>query len=184
MRSVDTPTQNIILVGPMGAGKSRVGRELSRRCGLRLVDADTEIERGAGTSIQDIFDNEGEAGFRKREREALETLLGDDGIVLATGGGAVLDAGTRSLMMQRGFVVHLHASPAVQLARVAGDTARPLLQTADPGAVLRALATERAPHYAAVAGLCIDTDELDPAEVVDRILAGLPHRLHHQDTNA
>lgn len=165
---------NIILVGPMGAGKSRIGPELARRCSRRLVDADAEIERDAGTSIADIFHSEGEDGFRRREREKLATLLQDDGLVLATGGGAVLDAGTRALLVERGFVVHLHASPATQLARIAGDAGRPLLQQDDPAAVLHALAIERAPLYAAVADLRIDTDGLDPADVVAEILSNLP----------
>ncbi|QOY62236.1 shikimate kinase [Lysobacter sp. H21R4] len=166
--------RNIILVGPMAAGKSRIGRELAQRCGLRLVDADAEIEREAGASIAAIFEREGEAGFRRRERAMLADLLMLDGVVLATGGGAVLDAGTRALLPGRGFVVHLHASPATQLARAAGDTARPLLQQPDPSAVLRALAAERDPLYAAVAQLRIDTDGLAPSEVCARILDGLP----------
>ncbi|QOW19037.1 shikimate kinase [Lysobacter ciconiae] len=166
--------RNIILVGPMAAGKSRLGRELAQRCGLRLVDADAEIEREAGASIAAIFAREGEAGFRRRERAILADLLMQDGIVLATGGGAVLDAGTRTLLPERGLVVHLHASPATQLARAAGDTARPLLQQPDPSAVLHALATERDPLYAAVAQLRIDTDDLAPSEVCARILDGLP----------
>ncbi len=165
---------NIILVGPMGAGKSQVGRALAARCGWQLVDLDAEAEREAGCSITTIFQREGEAGFRARERELLARWLGRDGMVLATGGGAVLDAATRDLMGRRGWVVHLHASPAIQLARVAGDTARPLLQTSDPAAVLHALAAERAPLYAAVADLRIDTDALEPAEVVACILAARP----------
>jgi len=174
MKPAATTTTNIILVGPMGAGKSRIGRELAWRCGRRLVDADAEIEREAGISITGIFQRDGEAGFRQRERDMLAALLQDDGLVLATGGGAVLDADTRALLVERGFVVHLHASPATQVQRIAGDTARPLLQQDDPAAVLRALAIERAPLYAAVADLRIDTDGLDPADVVAKILASLP----------
>lgn len=174
MKPAVATTTNIILVGPMGAGKSRIGHELAWRCGRRLVDADTEIEREAGISITGIFQRDGEAGFRQRERDMLAALLQADGLVLATGGGAVLDAGTRALLARRGFVVHLHASPATQLQRIAGDTARPLLQQDDPAAVLHALAIERAPLYAAVADLRIDTDGLDPADVVARILASLP----------
>lgn len=168
---------NIILVGPMAAGKSRIGRELAERCGLRLVDADAEIEREAGTSISVIFEHEGEAGFRRRERKMLATLLLHDGIVLATGGGAVLDADNRTLLADRGFVVHLHASPATQLVRAAGDTRRPLLQNTDPSAVLHALAIEREPLYAAVSAFRVDTDGLAPAQVTAQILAGLPSSL-------
>ncbi|WP_222565084.1 shikimate kinase [Novilysobacter antarcticus] len=165
---------NIILVGPMAAGKSRIGRELAERCGLRLVDADAEIEREAGASIALIFEREGEAGFRKRERAMLAGLLTQDGMVLATGGGAVLDAGTRALLSDRGFVVHLHASPATQLARAAGDTGRPLLQHPDPATVLQTLAIQRDPLYAAVSAMRIDTDGLAPSQVCSRIVAGLP----------
>ncbi len=162
----------------MGAGKSHIGLELAKQTGLQLVDADAEIERAAGTTISRIFELEGEAGFRKRERETLATLLKDDGLVLATGGGAVLDAGTRALMATRGFVVHLHASPAIQLARIAGDTGRPLLQRDDPAGVLHALAIERAPLYAEVANLRVDTDGLDPAAVIAQILMHLPSHQH------
>lgn len=176
-------TKNIILVGPMGAGKSHIGRKLAERCGLRLVDADAEIERDAGTTISVIFEHEGEAGFRKRERDKLAALLMEDGLVLATGGGAVLDAGTRKLLTERGFVVHLHASPAIQLARVAGDTRRPLLQQTDPAAVLHSLAVERTPLYEAVATLRIDTDTLNPTGVVKQILTSLPAQLQ-QDVSA
>ena len=178
MTSLAHAITNIILVGPMGAGKSHVGRALATRCGWPLVDADAEIVREAECSIATLFQRDGEAGFRIRERELLARWLLREGIVLATGGGAVLDAGTRALMGTRGWVVHLHASPATQLARVAGDTARPLLQTADPAAVLDALAAERAPLYAAVADLRIDTDRLEPADVVARIFAALPARFH------
>jgi len=166
--------RNIILVGPMAAGKSRIGRELAQRCGLRLMDADAEIEREAGASIAAIFEHEGEAGFRRRERAMLADLLMQDGIVLATGGGAVLDAGTRALLPERGFVVHLDASPAIQLGRAAGNAARPLLQHPDPSAVLHTLAEERDPLYAEVAALRVDTDDLSPSQVCARIVAKLP----------
>ena len=169
--------RNINLVGPMAAGKSRIGRELAERCRLQLVDADAEIEREAGASIAAIFEREGEAGFRNRERAMLAGLLMQTGMVLATGGGAVLDAGTRALLSDRGFVVHLHASPATQLARAAGDTTRPLLQHPDPASVLDALATERDPLYAEVAALRIDTDGFTPSQVCARIVAGLPNWL-------
>lgn len=178
MKSVSPVITNIILVGPMGAGKSHVGRELAARCSLRLVDADTEIERDAGTTIAAIFESEGEPGFRARERDMLATLLDDDGIVLATGGGAVLDPGSRALMSKRGWVVHLHANPTTQLSRIAGDTGRPLLQNDDPAAVLLSLAVERAPLYAEVAALRIDTDDLDPTEVAMQVLAALPAHFH------
>lgn len=164
------PASNLILVGPMGAGKSRIGARLAGRCGLRAVDADDEIERRAGSSVAAVFANEGEAGFRVRERATLAELLAGDGLLLATGGGAVLDAGNRQLLRQRGFVVHLHASPARQLQRLADDRSRPLLARADRAIVLEELARVREPLYAQVADLRLDTDALSTDEAAERLL--------------
>lgn len=152
------PAPNLILVGPMGAGKSCIGRRLAEHYGLRLVDTDQEIERRTGASVGAIFECEGETGFRVREREMLCELLAGDGVLLATGGGAVLDPANRTLLRARGFVVHLHVSPSQQLARLARDTTRPLLQREDRDAVLDEMATRRAPLYAEVADLRFDTD--------------------------
>jgi shikimate kinase len=171
---------NLILVGPMGAGKSCIGHHLTAHTGLRLVDLDDEIERRAGGNISAIFEHEGEAGFRRREHQALADLLAvdrpADGLLLATGGGVVLDVGNRRLLRGRGFIVHLHAEPSTQLARLAGDTTRPLLQRDDPGAVLRELAGQRAPLYAEVADLRFATDGLDAADAAALLAAQL--RLH------
>jgi shikimate kinase len=168
---------NLILVGPMGAGKSCIGRHLATRTGLHLVDLDDEIERRAGTSIGAIFEHEGETGFRRREHQALADLLAvdrpADGLLLATGGGVVLDVGNRRLLRGRGFIVHLHAEPATQLARLAGDTSRPLLQCDDRDAVLRELAEQRAPLYAEVADLRFATDGLDAMEAAARLAGQL-----------
>src|SRR5699024_449061 len=102
------PAPNLVLVGPMGAGKSSIGRRLARRLGMEFVDLDREIARRTGASVSMIFECEGEAGFRARERAALAETLEGAGLVVATGGGAVLDPDNRGLMRQRGFVVHLH----------------------------------------------------------------------------
>ncbi|MGV8940346.1 MAG: shikimate kinase [Lysobacter sp.] len=174
---------NLILVGPMGAGKSCIGRQLAARAGLRLVDLDLEVERSANTSISAIFEREGEAGFRQRERLALaELLAGDgprfDGLLVATGGGVVLDADNRRLLRERGFVVHLHAEPSTQLARLAGNTTRPLLQCDDPAAVLRELAEQRTPLYTQVADLRFATDGLNAADAATQLAAQL--RRHWQ----
>jgi shikimate kinase len=166
------PASNLILVGPMGAGKTSVGRYLATHFGLRLLDADHEIEREAGATVTQIFEREGEPGFRARERAMLARLLREDGIVLATGGGAVLDAGNRALLRERGFVVHLHASVARQLARLANDDSRPLLARTDREQVLQEIAALRAPFYAEVADLAFDTDALD-ADAVAAQLATL-----------
>ena len=157
------PSRNLILVGPMGAGKSSIGQHLAQRFALRFVDADESVEQAAGASVAQLFEREGEAGFRLRERAVLAKLLAQDGLVLATGGGAVLDADNRALMKRRGFVVHLQVSQAQQLARLADDTSRPLLARADRAQVLDALAAVRAPLYAQVADLAFDTDTLDAA---------------------
>lgn len=165
------PASNLVLVGPMGAGKTCVGRRLAERYGLRLVDADHEIERLAGASINTIFEIEGEAAFRARESAVLATLLAHDGIVLSTGGGAVLDPDNRRRMRERGFVVHLMVSVEQQLARLARDRSRPLLARGDREQVLRDLSAKRAPLYAEVADLVFDTDAWDSAAGAD-VLAG------------
>jgi shikimate kinase len=176
------PAANLILVGPMGAGKTTIGRDLAARFGLRLVDADHEIERDAGATVAQIFEREGEAGFRARERAMLSSLLRLDGIVLATGGGAVLDADNRALMRGRGFVVHLHAGVDQQLRRLAGDATRPLLARPDREQVLRDLAAARAPWYAEVADLAFDTAERDAHDAAAQLAMLLAR--HWQRTGA
>ncbi len=178
------PASNLVLVGPMGAGKTCIGRGLAERFGLRLVDADREIERQAGTTINTIFELEGESGFRARERAMLANLLGGDGIVLSTGGGAVLDADNRRLMRERGFVVHLQVDVEQQLARLARDRSRPLLARGDREQVLHALAQERAPLYAEVADLSFDTNIHTSSEAAARLAQELDarwQRLHAAD---
>ena len=155
------PAPNLVLVGPMGAGKSSIGRRLADRFGLAFADADHAIEARCGTSVATIFECEGEAGFRAREREALAALLAGEGLLLATGGGAVLDPGNRELLRSRGFVVWLQVGVDEQLQRLARDRTRPLLQREDRAAVLYEMAQERAPLYAEVADLCFDTAGLD-----------------------
>jgi len=147
------PAPNLVLVGPMGAGKSALGRRLAERFGLRFVDLDQAIEAAAGRTIPAIFASDGEAAFRALERARLAELLTGEGLVLATGGGAVLDAGSRAAMRARGFVVHLHVDVDTQLQRLARDRKRPLLAVPDRETVLRRLSEERAPLYAEVADL-------------------------------
>ena len=166
------PSDNLVLVGPMGAGKTSIGKRLAERLGLDFVDADREIEAHTGASVATIFDCEGEVGFRARERALLAELLQTTGRVIATGGGAVLDAGSRVLLRERGYVVHLHADVAAQIARLSRDRTRPLLQRPDREAVLQQLAEARAPLYAEVADLRYDTDQQSCSEAA-AALAGL-----------
>ncbi len=163
------PATNLVLVGPMGAGKSSIGRRLAERFGLAFVDADTFVEQRTGASISAIFDHVGEAGFRERERSALAELLAGDAQLVATGGGAVLDAGSRQLMRERGFVVYLSAGIDSQLRRLGRDRTRPLLQRGDREQVLRDLAAHREPLYREVADLVMDTDGLTAAEAASRL---------------
>ncbi|HST44267.1 MAG TPA: shikimate kinase [Luteimonas sp.] len=163
------PAPNLVLVGPMGAGKSSIGRRLAARLGLTFVDADHEVERLTGVDIPTIFACEGEAGFRARERSVLATLMAAHGTVVATGGGAVLDAETRAGLAARGFVVHLHADVAQQLQRLVRDHRRPLLAVGDRPAALRALAAVRDPLYAAVADLRFETGNQPAADAAAQL---------------
>jgi len=162
--------QNIFLVGPMGAGKSTIGRQLAEALGYRFLDSDQEIQRRTGVDISTIFEYEGEAGFRQRERQILEELAQHDGIVLATGGGAVLSPENRQCLAARGFVIYLHCSPEQQHARTARDRNRPLLAgAADPLDKLREIMAEREPIYRQVADMVVSTERRGTASVVKEI---------------
>lgn len=172
------PASNLILVGPMGAGKTCIGQRLAGLCGLRLLDVDREIERDSGMTVVQIFEREGEAGFRARERAMLAELLHAEGLVLATGGGAVLDADNRALLRGRGFVVHLHAGVGQQLQRLASDHTRPLLARPDREQALRDLAAARAPWYSEVADLVFDTADLDADTAAAQLVTTLARHWH------
>ena len=160
----------------MGAGESSVASILAELAKLEHVDLDAEVESLAGAPVSAIFERSGEAAFRKLEAATLRRLLEGPGLLVATGGGAVLDPGSRALLARRAFVVHLHATPAEQLARLSGDTSRPLLQGHDAAARLEQLARERDPLYAAVADLRVDTGGSAPEQVASRIHAALDGR--------
>lgn len=149
--------RNIYLVGPMGSGKTAVGRELARSLKLPFFDSDTEIERKTGVDVAYIFEREGEAGFRSREREMIRELTGKSGIVLATGGGVVLDERNRARLSDQGTVVYLQTTVEEQLRRTRRSKTRPLLNAPDPRAVLEKLAAERRPLYESIADLTIET---------------------------
>ena len=148
---------NLYLVGMMGAGKTTIGRLIARRLKLRFVDCDQEIERRCGVKVPLIFEIEGEPGFRAREAQVVAELTGLEGIVLATGGGAVLAEENRRRLAARGTVVYLCARPEDLYERVRQDRNRPLLATADPLARLRELFVQRDPLYRAVADYVVDT---------------------------
>lgn len=162
---------NIVLVGPMGAGKSVVGALLARRLGLPFVDVDAAVEAEAGARIAELFRREGEAAFRERESALLARMLAGDGGVVATGGGAVLAPDNRLRMRERGLVAWLQADPDTQLQRLEGCRDRPLLEGGDRLARLRALAAERDPLYREVADIVLDTRGLDAAEAADALAA-------------
>jgi 3-dehydroquinate synthase len=161
---------NIFLVGLMGAGKTTIGRLLARKLGKRFVDSDHEVEARTGASIPLIFEIEGEASFRRREADMIRELTGQHGIVLATGGGAVLNPATRALLAERGTVIYLRASVGSILQRTSHDRNRPLLRTADPRRKLEELTAQREPLYREVADLVIDTGRPNVQSMVGTIL--------------
>src|SRR3972149_1108204 len=140
-------SRNLYLVGLMGAGKTTVGRQLARRLGKRFHDSDQVIEGRTGVRVATIFEIEGEAGFRARERRVIAELTELDNTVLATGGGAILDAQIRARLASRGFVIYLCAQPRDVWQRMRNDRSRPLLGTADPLARLEGLLQNRGPLY-------------------------------------
>lgn len=164
------PLTNIYLVGPMGAGKSTIGRMLAKELGLPFYDSDHEVEERTGANIPWIFDVEGEDGFRQRERQVIRELCEERGIVLATGGGAVTQEENRRHLGTNGFVVFLKASVSVQLERTAKDKKRPLLQRPDRQAVLGKLLAEREPLYMSLADLVLDTEQYSPKSLINEII--------------
>ena len=157
----------------MGAGKTTIGRILARKLGKRFIDTDHEIEARTGASIPWIFEIEGEESFRRREAEVIRDLTAQDGIVLATGGGAVLNPQSRAYLKERGSVIYLRANVASIMLRTLHDKSRPLLQTADPRKKLEELTAQREPLYREVAHLVIDTGRPNVQSMVQTILAQL-----------
>ncbi|HEX6550309.1 MAG TPA: shikimate kinase [Gammaproteobacteria bacterium] len=166
----------IFLIGPMGAGKSAIGRELAQLLKRDFLDTDREIERRTGVDIPLIFEKEGEAGFRRRECEMIAELTQRDYIVLATGGGAILDPVNREHLARRGFVIYLKASPEALGARTARNQNRPLLATdQDHAARLRELFAAREPFYTALAQLTVDTGHGHVRALARQIARELEH---------
>ncbi len=160
---------NVFLVGPMGAGKTTVGRHLAKLLNKQFQDSDRVIEERTGADIPLIFELEGEAGFRRREKAVIDELTAEQDLVLATGGGAVLDRDNRSCLIKRGFVIYLHAPLEQLLERTRRDRHRPLLQTDDPRKRLEAIMAERDPIYRQVADLIVLTDHRTVRTVVKDI---------------
>jgi shikimate kinase len=160
---------NIFLIGPMGSGKSAVGRHLARLLRFSFHDSDADIEAKTGVDIAFIFEKEGEAGFRQRELESIERLTRLDGVVVATGGGAVILPENRRLLADRGTVVYLETSLAQQLERTRHGRHRPLLNDTDPKIKLGELMDQRAALYAEIADLTVSTDGRRVQLVADEI---------------
>jgi shikimate kinase len=150
--------RNIFLIGPMGSGKTAVGRHLARLFHYTFHDSDADIEAKTGVDIPFIFEKEGEAGFRIREKESIERLTRLESIVLATGGGAVIDPANRAALAERGVVVYLVTSVNQQIERTRHARHRPLLHDTDPESKLKDLMARRAVLYAEIADLTITTD--------------------------
>ncbi|WP_067518812.1 shikimate kinase AroK [Endozoicomonas ascidiicola] len=169
---------NIFLIGPMGAGKTTIGKMLANELGSPFLDSDHEIEERSGADIPWIFDVEGERGFRDREAQVIEEICDQQGIILATGGGVVGRPENRSHLRKSGFVVYLKTPVSVQLQRTRNDKKRPLLQRPDREAFLATLLEERDPLYRSIADLVLNTDKLSLRQIIREIIqaAGLSIR--------
>ena len=165
--------KNIFLIGPMGAGKSAVGRHLARTLHLTFVDSDDEVESRTGVDIAFIFEKEGEEGFRKRESAAIDDLTRTDGVVLATGGGAVLLPENRSHLGGRGLVVYLFTTVDQQVSRTQKGRERPLLENGNRREILEALLQERDPLYREIADVVVETDGRKVHSVANEIIESI-----------
>ena len=164
---------NVFLIGPMGSGKTAVGKQLARLLHLQFYDSDVEIEHRTGVDIPYIFEKEGEAGFREREREVIDSLTQLKDVIVATGGGAVLLPQNREYLASRGRVVYLQTSVEQQLERTRHGRQRPLLYTDDPERKLRELTTFRAPLYESIAAVVVSTDGRQVRAVAEEVMQRL-----------
>ncbi len=169
--------RNIILIGPMGSGKSTIGNLIAKRLHREFQDSDHFIEERTGVDIARIFDIEGEQGFRDRESNALAELLSQNNRVIATGGGSVLREENQKLLKQKGYIIFLDTSVNQQMQRLSRDKKRPLLQTENPRARLEALFEKRHPIYLDLADLAIKTDKRVARRLAADIINQLPENL-------
>ncbi|MHB0992363.1 MAG: shikimate kinase AroK [Burkholderiales bacterium] len=176
---MDGRFDNIFLVGLMGSGKTTVGKLLSRHLRRPFYDSDHEIVRRTGVTIPMIFEVEGESGFRKREEQMLLQLTRQEGIVLATGGGAVLSPVNRDQLKSRGTVIYLRGTIDELWQRTRHDRNRPLLQTQDPKARLRDLYTQRDPLYREIADIVVDTGRQNVHALVNHLVQGITAKTGH-----
>lgn len=165
-----THSENIYLIGLMGAGKTTIGRQLAKALKLPFYDSDKAIEESTGVDISTIFEFEGEEGFRDREQKMIQQLTQKRGIVLATGGGAILREQNRKLLKENGFIVYLQCSVERILERTRRDSQRPLLQTDNPKERIESLFAQREPLYLSCADYKIDTGAMQSKTVVNHIL--------------
>lgn len=173
-------SRSLVLIGLMGAGKSAIGRRLGKRLGLRFVDADKEIEAAAGKTINEIFADHGEAYFRDGERRVIARLLGEGPVVLATGGGAYMNAETRAEIAKRGVSIWLKADLDVLMERVSRRDTRPLLKAGDPREIMRQLMDARYPVYAG-ADITIESRNVPHEIIVEEIVEAIAARLLSDD---
>jgi shikimate kinase len=170
---VNSSSNNIFLIGLMGAGKSTVGKLLARKLGRRFLDADHAIEERCGVKIPVIFDMEGEEGFRKREAQTISELTSENNIVLATGGGAILLPENRRFLSERGVVIYLHANPIELWHRTKGGEGRPLLRNGDAKKILENLYAVRDPLYREIADHVIETGKPSVNQLVNTLIMQL-----------
>lgn len=164
--------KNIFLIGPMGAGKSTIGRQLAQHLNMDFYDSDQEIEKRTGANIAWVFDIEGELGFRNREKKVISDLTEKKNIVLSTGGGSILSYTSRNFLITRGIVIYLQATIQQQLLRTQFDKKRPLLTNLykSDQYILENLAKERNPLYTSIADITIDTNNLNIKSIIHKIL--------------
>lgn len=172
------PDGSVFLIGMMGSGKTTLGKRLARESRKEFIDLDREIERRNGVSVATIFEIEGEAGFRLRETQLLAELCGVPGLVVATGGGTVLNPLNRARLLAAGCVVYLHAAASLLYARTRNDRTRPLLQVEDPLGKIRQLLWQRDPLYREVANIIIEAGR-DPGAVADELKIGIDSGCRH-----